>query len=106
LLSTPARYCWSLWEYLWEVAQEGEYTLLARATSESGKVQPVEHDPLHGGYLIHHSRGIPVRIASGQRVQASHADRFTLVYDMNAYAEENMRFPLDVEMEFSGGGGI
>ena len=29
-----------------------------------------------------------------------------LLYDMNAYAEENSRFPLDVELEFAGGGGI
>jgi hypothetical protein len=29
-----------------------------------------------------------------------------LFYDMNAFAEENTRFPLDVEMEFTGGDGI
>ena len=30
----------------------------------------------------------------------------TLLYDMNAFAEENTRFPLDVEMQFAGGEGI
>ena len=40
LLSQPAPYCWALWEYLWEVAEPGEYTLLARATSASGRSRP------------------------------------------------------------------
>ncbi len=106
LLGTPARYCWALWEYLWEVAEPGEHVLLARATSAGGRVQPVRHDPLNGGYLIHHSRPVEVRVTSRHVVRASHADLESLVYDMNAYAEENMRFPLDVELEFSGGGGI
>jgi hypothetical protein len=34
------------------------------------------------------------------------ADIDTLLYDMNAYAEENTRFPLDVEMQFAEGEGI
>jgi DMSO/TMAO reductase YedYZ molybdopterin-dependent catalytic subunit len=106
LLTTPAKYCWTLWEYLWEVADEGDHTLLSRAITSSGRVQPVEHDPLNGGYLIHHSRPRTVRIAPTRRVSAAHADLNTLMYDMNAYAEENMRLPLDVEMELIGGAGI
>jgi hypothetical protein len=66
----------------------------------------VGHDPLHGGYLIHHSRPIPVRVAAGQVARAEHADLGALLYDMNAYAEENRRLPLDVELELSGGAGI
>jgi DMSO/TMAO reductase YedYZ molybdopterin-dependent catalytic subunit len=106
LLGTPARYCWTLWEYLWEVAEPGDYALLARATSAGGRVQPAQHDPLNGGYLIHHSRPTPVRVSAARRVEARPADLEALLYDMNAYAEENTRFPLDVEMEFSGGAGI
>jgi hypothetical protein len=107
LLTAPAKYCWTLWEYLWEVAVEGDYTLLARATSSSGRVQPVEHDPLNGGYLIHHVRPRTVRVAAGRRrAAAAHADEATLLYDMNAYAEENTRLPLDVELELIGGAGI
>jgi DMSO/TMAO reductase YedYZ molybdopterin-dependent catalytic subunit len=106
LLAPPARYCWSLWEYLWEVATPGEYCLLVRATSASGRVQPAEHDPLNGGYLIHHSRPRRVAVAAGQKAVATPGDLASLLYDMNAYAEENMRLPLDAEMEFSGGGGI
>ncbi len=95
-----------MWEFLWEVAQPGEYTLLARATSADGRVQPFEHDPLNGGYLIHHVRPLAVRVEAGRRSQAQRADADALLYDMNAFAEENRRRPLDVEMEFSIGEGI
>ncbi len=106
LLTAPAKYCWSLWEYLWEVASPGEYTLLVRAVSASGKRQPDEHDPLNGGYMIHHVRPRRVFVAANQRATATSADLASLLWDMNAYAEENMRQPLDIEMEFIGGGGI
>jgi hypothetical protein len=99
-------YSWTLWEYLWEVAQPGPYVLLARATSVGGRVQPVEHDPLHGGYLVHHSRPREVRVGDAQRSHDRRAGADALVYDMNAFAEENTRFPLDVEMAFTAGEGI
>jgi hypothetical protein len=88
------------------VVDPGDHTLLSRAISASGRVQPVEHDPLNGGYLIHHSRPRRVHVSVGQRVAAAHADLSTLLYDMNAFAEESARLPLDVELEFSGGAGI
>jgi DMSO/TMAO reductase YedYZ molybdopterin-dependent catalytic subunit len=106
VLGAPAPYCWSLWEYLWETVEPGEHVLLARATSASGRVQPVRHDPLNGGYMIHHSRPITVRLSGGRLVHAGHADLAGLLYDMNAYADENTRLPLDVELELSGGAGI
>jgi DMSO/TMAO reductase YedYZ molybdopterin-dependent catalytic subunit len=106
LLAAPAPYCWTLWEYLWEVGEPGDYSLLTRAVSATGRVQPSRHDPLNGGYLIHHSRPVPVRVRTGVPAQAQHADTETLLYDMNAYAEENMRAPLDVMLEFAAGGGI
>ena len=64
-------------------------------------MQPAEHDPLNGGYLIHHSRPLEVRVEA-----ARPADAELMLYDMNAYAEANARLPLDVELEFVGGGGI
>lgn len=106
LIGPRAPYSWTLWEYLWEVAEPGDYTLLARAEAENGAVQPLRHDPLLGGYMIHFSRPTNVRIEGARRSHAQRSDLDTLLYDMNAYAEENMRFPLDVEMEFAGGGGI
>jgi len=106
LIGPRAPYSWTLWEYLWEVAEPGDHDLLVRAEAESGAVQPLSHDPLLGGYMIHFSRPTRVRVEGARRSQAQRSDLDTLVYDMNAYAEENMRFPLDVEMEFAGGGGI
>jgi DMSO/TMAO reductase YedYZ molybdopterin-dependent catalytic subunit len=106
LLGPRAPYSWALWEYLWEVAESGEYSLMARATSTGGKTQPLEHDPLNGGYQIHFSRTTVVHVAAAQHGQDQPADVHTLVYDMNAYAEENSRLPLDVTLEFAGGEGI
>jgi DMSO/TMAO reductase YedYZ molybdopterin-dependent catalytic subunit len=106
LLGPRTAYCWTPWEYLWEVAEPGDYELLTRAVSASGVVQPMRHEPLDGGYRIHHSRSIPVRVRAGVAVQAERGDAETLLYDMNAYAEENMRNPLDIELEFVAGGGI
>lgn len=106
LLGPRAPYSWALWEYLWEVADPGDYTLLARATSAGGQVQPLEHDPLNGGYLIHHCRPRPVRVVASRRIRDERSDAALLLYDMNAFAEENTRFPLDVDLLFSGGEGI
>lgn len=106
LLGPRAPYSWTLWEYLWEVAEPGEYTLLARAVAADGTVQPARHDPLHGGYMIHFSRPTPVRVSPARQAPARRADLDTLLYDMNAYAEENARVALDVEMVFGEGEGI
>jgi hypothetical protein len=106
LMGLRAPYSWTLWEYLWEVAIPGEYSLLSRAVSADGRVQPTEHDSLLGGYMIHFSRPTQVRVESARRSQETWADADTLLYDMNSFAEENTRFPLDVEMEFAGGEGI
>jgi DMSO/TMAO reductase YedYZ molybdopterin-dependent catalytic subunit len=106
LIGPRAPYSWTLWEYLWEVAEAGDYTLLVRAEAANGAIQPLRHDPLLGGYMIHFCRPTKVRVEGTRRSHAQKSDLDTLLYDMNAYAEENMRFPLDVEMEFAGGGGI
>src|SRR5262249_33860314 len=101
LLGQPQPYCWTLWEYLWEAATVGEYTLLARAHAASGQRQPMEHDAHNGGYLIHHSRPTVVRVDAIRPRDAE-----LLLYDMNSFAEANARLPLDVELEFSAGEGI
>jgi DMSO/TMAO reductase YedYZ molybdopterin-dependent catalytic subunit len=105
LIGPQAAYSWTLWEYLWEAESPGEHTILVRATSSHGRVQPAGHDALNGGYLIHHSRPLYVHVASGRR-PADAADAATILYDMNAHAVENMRLRLDVEMEFAAGDGI
>jgi DMSO/TMAO reductase YedYZ molybdopterin-dependent catalytic subunit len=89
-----------------DCGSEADHVLLARAVSASGQTQPTKHDLLHEGYLIHHSRPTAVEVVRSRQSQERPADADTLYYDMNAYAEENTRFPLDVEMEFAGGEGI
>lgn len=106
LVGPSALYSWSMWEYLWEVATPGEYSILSRAISAGGRVQPLDHDPLHGGYQIHHSRPIRVVVASGLRASDQFRGPEDFVYDLIAYAEEKARVPLDVELEFAVGAGI
>src|SRR5262245_41507737 len=106
LLGPQAPYSWMLWEYLWEVAEPGTYSILARATSSAGRVQPTEHDPLLGGYLIHFVRPRTVTVAAQKRSHDQLSDLGTLLYDMNAFAEANVRRQLDVELEVGEGAGI
>ena len=106
LIGPSAAYSWTMWEYLWEVVEPRTYQVRARATTAGGQTQPADHDSLNGGYLIHHHRPREVRVEATRLVQDSRSNADLLQYDMNAYAEENLRFPLDVEMQFSGGEGI
>jgi DMSO/TMAO reductase YedYZ molybdopterin-dependent catalytic subunit len=106
LIGPQAPYCWSLWEYPWEAAKTGDYTLLARAVSASGETQPPEHDALCGGYLIRHCRPTVVHVRAGRHATVRIGDAEALLYDMNSYAETNAQLPLDVELSFTGGAGI
>jgi hypothetical protein len=106
LVGPRAAYSWTLWEYMWHVDQPGNYSLLARATSASGQVQPVQHDPLNGGYVIHHSRPTEIEVTAARAPKAMLGEPETLLYDMNAFSEENMRLPLDIELEYEVGAGI
>jgi DMSO/TMAO reductase YedYZ molybdopterin-dependent catalytic subunit len=108
LIGLQAPYSWALWEYLWEVAIPGPYSLMARATSARGETQPAEHDPLHGGYVIHFARPRHVEVdpTAGFRARDGGLDLQAVVYDMNAFAELNAATPLDVFAEHMEGGGI
>ena len=33
-------YAWQHWEYLWDARNQGEYTIMARATNTNGQQQP------------------------------------------------------------------
>jgi hypothetical protein len=73
----------------------------------SGRIQPAEHDPLCGGYMIHHCRPVDVRVAAGERrADAAASDSEAMLYDMNAFAERNAQLPIDVDLEFAAGAGI
>ena len=106
LLGPFAPYSWTMWEYRWDVKTPGPQRLVSRAISASGRVQPTEHDPLLGGYLIHFSRPVSVQVESRAAADAAGGDVDVLRYDMNAFAESNARLPLDVDLEFTLGAGI
>ena len=105
-MGPQAPYSWTMWEYLWEAESPGEYTILARATSSRGRVQPAR--ARHAQRRLPHSPQPAACVCASPPAAArpSIAHAQTILYDMNAFAEENMRLPLDVEMEFSAGEGI
>lgn len=106
LIGPRAPYSWNLWEYLWEVAAAGEYELYSRAISENGRIQPIKHDKLRGGYLINYSRPTPVRVDPARRSHALPGDAAALSQVMSDVAEERARMRLDVEYDFTFGAGI
>jgi hypothetical protein len=99
-------YSWCGWECLWTVSAPGDYTVLARAHSESGKSQPFEYDAGNLGYLINIVLPRSVRIAAGEPVQGAFADADVWADTMLTHAEENTRRSLDLEMAFTAGDGI
>jgi DMSO/TMAO reductase YedYZ molybdopterin-dependent catalytic subunit len=101
-----APYSWTAWEYLWESACAGEYSLLARAISENGQVQPMDHDMDRGGYLINFCRPIRVHVDAGRRSHDSIGDIAMLQRDMASAARERARLPLDADLELMSGAGI
>ena len=106
-LSGPRdRYSWCLWEYLWKVDSPGMYHIVARAVASNGEVQPQQHDPLRGGYMINFWRPVALQIEATRTRDDQRSDADTLLYDMNAFAEEKRRLPLDVEMDYTAGAGI
>jgi DMSO/TMAO reductase YedYZ molybdopterin-dependent catalytic subunit len=40
LLELNVKYAWRHWEYLWEINEPGQYTIMTRATDTNGKRQP------------------------------------------------------------------
>lgn len=99
-------YSWSQWECLWTVTAPGDYVLKARAHTESGQTQPFEYDPDNLGYLINLVLPRPVRVVAGEPAGGVFADADMWADTMLAFAEENTRRELDVELVFSGGEGI
>jgi DMSO/TMAO reductase YedYZ molybdopterin-dependent catalytic subunit len=58
------RYAWRRWRLDWITPRKpGQYRLMARARDAHGRVQPDQHDPNYGGYVIHHS--LPIEVFVG-----------------------------------------
>jgi DMSO/TMAO reductase YedYZ molybdopterin-dependent catalytic subunit len=61
LLDPVQRHAWRRWKFDWPTPrQPGRYTLLARAGSANGAIQPDEHDEHYGVYVINHVLPIEV----------------------------------------------
>jgi DMSO/TMAO reductase YedYZ molybdopterin-dependent catalytic subunit len=101
-----APYSWTAWEYLWEPAGPGDYSIMSRAISASGEVQPMDHDTLRGGYLITFCRPIPVRVDAGRRSYDNLGDVSTLQREVANVARLRASLPLDAEIELVSGAGI
>ncbi len=99
-------YSWCQWETLWTVTAPGDYTLMSRAHTAAGQTQPFEYDVDNLGYIINVVRPHSVRITSGDQSAATFADADTWRDFMEAFAEENTRRPLDVELALTAGDGI
>ena len=99
-------YSWRQWEALWTVTAPGDYELISRAHSRRGESQPFEYNPDNLGYLINVVRPISVRVKPETTSTAEFADPRTWSLYMEAYAEENRRRPLDVQLAFTAGDGI
>ncbi len=69
-------------------------------------MQPLSHDPLRGGYMINFVRPRPVTVLADRQGVAELADVDAFLYDMDLFAEDNIRLPLDLDLEFADGAGI
>ncbi len=106
LVGPSAPYSWTIWEYSWRPSQPGPCSLLARAVSDAGKVQPMRHDPLCGGYLIHYCRPIEVEISASWRSDDLIDDPKLALKTVQDVAEERAGMELDLKMRFTSGSGI
>jgi DMSO/TMAO reductase YedYZ molybdopterin-dependent catalytic subunit len=60
LIDKPAPLVWCRWEHTWQTPALGKQTLLARATDQRGRVQPLKRDPDRRNYAISHV--VPVEV--------------------------------------------
>jgi len=59
------RHAWRRWKFDWVTPRKpGQYTLLARAKDAEGGVQPENHDPNYGTYVINYPLPIEVFVAA------------------------------------------
>jgi DMSO/TMAO reductase YedYZ molybdopterin-dependent catalytic subunit len=72
-LDPAKRHAWRHWKYDWLTPKNpGRYTLLARAKDTRGNVQPNEHDPNHGTYVIDHP--LPIEVIVGDTAGGARDD--------------------------------
>ena len=67
-----SRYGWRLWELDWK-ATEGKYTLMARATNEAGKAQPLTEEWNPSGYLWNVAQPVSLEVSNTAASRPSNA---------------------------------
>jgi hypothetical protein len=66
-LDPPLLYAWRRWKFDWHTPkQPGPVTLIARARDTAGAIQPEQHDPNFGTYVIHHPLPIDVFVDAAE----------------------------------------
>ena len=69
-LDPAQRHAWRRWTFDWHTPNKpGRYALLARAKDASGNVQPEQHDPNFGSYVINHP--LPIEVFVGDSPSSS-----------------------------------
>jgi DMSO/TMAO reductase YedYZ molybdopterin-dependent catalytic subunit len=63
LLDKPQSLAWCRWEHIWQAPPAGKQTLMARATDQRGRVQPLKRDPDRRNYMISHVVPVEVNVA-------------------------------------------
>lgn len=106
LTGVSAPYSWTLWRFPWRPTEPGVCRLMSRAISSGGRVQPLRHDPLYGGYLITHSRPLEVTIQSTWDADGADLSAEAARAALAEATEQRSRMPLDVELQLTGGAGI
>ncbi|QEH38710.1 TMAO/DMSO reductase [Aquisphaera giovannonii] len=63
LLGEPIRHAWRLWDFTWKVpGRPGRHILMARATDDRGRTQPLKRDPDLRTVMVHHILPVEVTV--------------------------------------------
>jgi DMSO/TMAO reductase YedYZ molybdopterin-dependent catalytic subunit len=69
-LDPVQRHAWRRWTFDWHTpSKPGSYALLSRAKDASGSIQPEQHDPNFGSYVINHP--LPIEVFVGESPSGS-----------------------------------
>ena len=62
-LGKPVKYAWRLWEYTWRTPERaGRHVVMARATDERGRTQPLERDRDRRNAIVNHVLPMEVEV--------------------------------------------
>jgi DMSO/TMAO reductase YedYZ molybdopterin-dependent catalytic subunit len=106
LIGLQESYSWTQWEMRWDVTACGEHTLMARAHSARGEVQPFAYNPDNLGYLIN---SVTPRRVTVERSAMAEKDIFVQgnwAEYMESFAETNSLRAMDVDLALTSGEGI